>query len=436
MTSGISTMSREIVLGTVHKFDWVQLGSAINHPDRGQIINLDEDIRNRTGVSDASVKLIPSAGYGDIHIIRELLKIEKPDAILHFTDPHYWQWLYDNEHEIRQQVPLLFYHIWDDLPDPLYNRDYYESCDWIACISKQTYGIVNRVGKSTLETTYQPLKDWQIKYVPHGINPNIFKPLDEISKNTLLSINKDNKYDFILFFNNRNVRRKQPSDVIYAYKLFCDKLSKENSKKCLLLMHTQMVDENGTDLPAVVEALCPDYDVAFRLEQNILNEIYNLVDCTINIANNEGFGLSTAESLMAGTPIIVNVTGGLQDQCGFKYNAEDYITIGSLHQKKKHGHERYGEWVNPVWSVAHNINGSIPTPYIFDDRVNTDDVADAIMDVYNKGKNENKRRGLLGREWMINNLSSNIMNNLMIEGIETALENYKPKERYNLFKIS
>ena len=53
-------------------------------------------------------------------------------------------------------------------------------------------------------------------------------------------------------------------------------------------MHTQMVDENGTDLPAVVEALCPDYDVAFtnvRLEQNILNEIYNLVDCTINIAN-------------------------------------------------------------------------------------------------------------------------------------------------------
>ena len=58
------------------------------------------------------------------------------------------------------------------------------------------------------------------------------------------------------------------------------------------------------------------------------------------------------------------------------------------------------------------------------------------MDVYNKGKNENKRRGLLGREWMINNLSSNIMNNLMIEGIETALENYKPKERYNLFKIS
>ena len=46
--------------------------------------------------------------------------------------------------------------------------------------------------------------------------------------------------------------------------------------------------------------------------------LYNMADVTINIASNEGFGLGTAESLMAGVPIIVNVTGGLQDQCGFK----------------------------------------------------------------------------------------------------------------------
>ena len=38
----------------------------------------------------------------------------------------------------------------------------------------------------------------------------------------------------------------------------------------------------------------------------------------MNMASNEGFGLGTCESLMAGTPIIVNVTGGLQDQCGFQ----------------------------------------------------------------------------------------------------------------------
>jgi len=437
MTSGISTMSREFVLGTIHKYDWVQLGAAIQHPEFGKVVDVNQDVRDRTGIEDANLKIYPNHGYGDINILRTLLAIEKPDAILHFTDPHYWQWLYDNEHEIRQQVPILYYHIWDDLPDPKYNRDYYESCDWLGCISKQTYGIVHRVGKMIDEVTHKPLEDWQISYVPHGINPKVFKPLDDVSDDIKKLMFGDKEYDFVLFYNSRNIRRKQPSDVIYSYKLFCDKLPKEQSDKCLLLMHTAAVDENGTDLPAVIEALCP-YDVKFtglKLEQDKLNEIYNLVDCTINIANNEGFGLTTAESLMAGTPIIVNVTGGLQDQCGFNYSADDYITFGTLHDKKTHGSTLHGEWVLPIWPSAINLNGSVPTPYIFDDRVNDDEVANKISTVYSWGKEERKRRGLLGREFVIENLSSDIMNNSLIEGIERVFENYKPRERFELYKI-
>ncbi len=437
MTSGISTMSKELVLGTIHKYDWVQLGAAIQHPEFGKVVDVNQDVRDRTGIEDANLKIYPNHGYGDINILRTLLAVEKPDAILHFTDPHYWQWLYDNEHEIRQQVPILYYHIWDDLPDPKYNRDYYESCDWIGCISKQTYGIVHRVGKMIDEVTHKPLEDWQISYVPHGINPKVFKPLDNVSDDIKKLIFGDKEYDFVLFYNNRNIRRKQPSDVIYSYKLFCDKLPKEHSDKCLLLMHTAAVDENGTDLPAVIEALCP-YDVKFtglKLEQDKLNEIYNLVDCTINIANNEGFGLTTAESLMAGTPIIVNVTGGLQDQCGFNYSADNYITFGTLHDRKTHGSTLHGEWAFPIWPSAINLNGSVPTPYIFDDRVNDDEVANTIATVYAQGRPERKRRGLLGREFMIKNLSSDIMNNLLIEGIERVFENYKPRKRFDLYKI-
>lgn len=438
MTSGIATMSKEIVLGTIHKYDWVQLGAAIKHPEFGKIVDVNDDIRNRTGVKDANLKIIPYNGYGDANILRKLIKDEKPDAILHFTDPHYWQWLYEIEHEIRQHTPILFYHIWDDLPDPKYNRDYYESCDWLGCISKQTYGIVHRVGKMIDEVTYKPLEDWQITYVPHGINPETFKPLDTISDDVKTHIYGDKEYNFILFYNNRNIRRKQPSDVIYSFKLFCDKLSKEDAEKCLLLMHTNPVDENGTDLIAVKDALCPNYDVKFtnlKLEQDKLNEFYNVIDCTINIANNEGFGLTTAESLMSGTPIIVNVTGGLQDQCGFNYSEDDYITFGTLHDKKTHGSTLHGEWVVPIWPSAINLNGSVPTPYIFDDRVNDDEVASAIATVYSWGREERKRRGLEGREFMLNNLSNKIMCDKMIEGIEQTLENFKPREKFNLYKI-
>jgi glycosyltransferase involved in cell wall biosynthesis len=438
MTSGISTMSKEFVLGTLHKYDWVQLGASVNHPEIGKIVDVNDDVRKRTGVEDASLKIIPYNGYGDIGVIRKLINDEKPDAILHFTDPHYWQWLYDNEHEIRQMVPILYYHIWDDLPDPLYNRDFYESCDWIGCISKQTYGIVNRVGKRTDKLTYKPLENWQVSYVPHGINPDVFKPLDTISEDVTKYIHGDKKYDFILFYNNRNIRRKQPSDVIYSFKLFCDMLPKEKADKCLLLMHTSPIDENGTDLIVVKDDLCPDYDVKFtnsKLEQDKLNELYNIVDCTINIANNEGFGLTTAESLMSGTPIIVNVTGGLQDQCGFDFTEDDYISIGSLHKKEERSQTPHGEWVIPIWSSAINLNGSVPTPYIFDDRVNDNDVADAIMKMYKLSKKKRKEKGLKGRKFVIENLSNKIMCDKMIDGIDTAIKNFTPKKRFELYKI-
>ena len=438
-TSGIATMSKEFVLGTVDRFDWVQLGAMIQHPDIGKIIDLSDDIKNRTGIQDANVKLYPSNGYGDIFTLRKLIDIEKPDAILHFTDPHYWQWLYDNEQEVRQTCPIFFYHIWDNLPDPKYNRDYYESCDWLGCISKQTYGIVHRVGKMTDEVTYKPLEDWQISYVPHGINENLFKPIDKISEDVNNFVYGNKKYDFVLFYNNRNIRRKQPSDVIMSYKLFCDSLPKDKADKCLLLMHTSPVDENGTDLVAVKNTLCADYDVKFtgvKLEQDKLNEIYNAVDCTINIANNEGFGLTTAESIMAGTPIIVNVTGGLQDQCGFDFNADDYIQVGSLHNKGERSQIAHGEWVIPVWSSTQNLNGSVPTPYIFEDRVNLNDVADAIGKMYALGKKKRTANGKKGREWAIKNLSSKVMCDSMAEGIENAIKNYKPKERFNLYKLS
>jgi glycosyltransferase involved in cell wall biosynthesis len=443
MTSGIATMSREIVLGTCHFYDWVQLGAAMNHPELGKIVNIDADVRKISGNPNATLKIIPSNGYGDIMILRKLIKEERPDAILHFTDPHYWQWLYDAEHEVRQEVPLLFYHIWDDLPDPQYNRDYYESCDWIGCISKQTYGIVNRVGKRNNVNTFKPLEDWQIDYVPHGINKDVFKILDKVSDEIYNLVHGKTQRNFVLFYNNRNIRRKQPADVIYCYKLFCDMLPKKESEKCLLLMHTNPIDENGTDLIAVKNDLCPDYDVMImnsKVDQQTLNQFYNVSDCTINIANNEGFGLATAESIMAGTPIIVNVTGGLQDQCGFniegvEFTDKDYIKLGTLNNKNKWNFLSHGSWVNPVWPSSNTINGSPLTPYIFEDKVNHDDVVEAIMKMYQIGRDGRKKRGVVGREWAIKNLSSDVMCKKMIDGIDKSINNFKKRDKFNLYKI-
>jgi glycosyltransferase involved in cell wall biosynthesis len=444
MSSGIATVSKEFVFGTLDKYDWVQLGAAVNHPEQGKEIDLGDDARKISGVKDASLKIIPWSGYGDANILRELIMRHQPDAILHFTDPRYWRWLYEMEAEIRQNIPILFYHIWDDLPDPDYNRDYYESCDWLGCISKQTYGIVNRVGKIESETI-KPLENWQVDYIPHGINPDLYKPTD-VPQDFKKQVLGDKDYKFVLFWMNRNIKRKQPSDVIWAFSKFVDGLPEEDKNKVCLIMHTAPIDQNGTNLIEVQKKIAPKCDIKFstdRISQEQLNLLYNISDCTINIAGNEGFGLTTAESVMAGTPIIVNVTGGLQDQCGFKIDgkyltADDYKEIGSLHDWRKWEDKvTHGEWVKPVWSRTQTMVGSVPTPYIIDDKVDIYEVSDAIRYWYDKTPEERKEAGLKGRGEFQGEIGLNAknQNQLMADGIEKALANWKPKQKFNVYKL-
>ena len=446
MSSGIATVSKEFVIGTMDRFHWIQLGAAVNHPEKGKEIDLGNDVRKETGIKDASLKIIPWSGYGDANILRELIMRHQPDAILHFTDPRYWKWLYEMEAEIRQNIPILFYHIWDDLPDPDYNRDYYESCDWLGCISRQTYGIVSRVGNID-SNTIKPLEDWQVDYVPHGINSNTYKPV-EVPKEFHDKVTTGKDYKFILFWMNRNIKRKQPSDVIWAFKKFVDGLPQEDKDKVCLIMHTAPKDPNGTDLFKVAEKIAPDCDIKFsteRVSQKELNYIYNIADCTINIAGNEGFGLVTAESVMAGTPIILNVTGGMQDQCGFKkksdgkyFTAEDYKKIGSLHNYRDWEDKvTHGEWVKPVWSRVQTMVGSIPTPYIIDDKVDVYEVTDAIRYWYDKSREERKEAGLKGRKEFMGEMGLNAknQNKCMADGIEKAIKNWKPKKKFNVYKL-
>jgi glycosyltransferase involved in cell wall biosynthesis len=444
MASGIANVSKQLVMGTVDKYDWVQLGAAIKHPEAGKILDLNDSVREQTGVADASVKIYPSDGYGNPGIIRQLLMVEKPDAILHFTDPRYWIWLYEMEHEIRQSVPLFFYHIWDDLPDPKYNRDYYESCDWIGCISKQTYGITRRVWGWDKEKHWIKPEDWQVSYVPHGINSDLYKPV-EVPKDFKQSIFGEKEYEFVLYWSNRNIRRKQPIDVILAFDKFVKELPEEKRSKICLVMHTAPVEEHGTDLPRTIAECCStETNVIFtsnRYTETELNYLYNLADVTINVASNEGFGLTTAESVMAGTPIIVNVTGGLQDQCGFEVDgkfltAEDYVEIGSLHNKSKYQNIKHGKWVKPIWPVR-STTGSVPTPYIFDDRVDFADITPLILEWYNTPKEDRDAAGLAGRNWMLGEglLSRESMCKTLVDGMEGAFENWKPKQKFKLIEL-
>lgn len=447
--SGIATVSREIVLNTVQEYDWVQLGAAINHPDHGKVFDISTSVAQETGVTDANVKIYAHNGYGNPDVLRELINMERPDAILHFTDPRFWGWLYAMEHEVRQMVPLMYYTIWDDTPYPRYNLTYYESCDLLMSISKQTHNIVKQV----LSKSDFKYEDWQMTYVPHGINHKVFFPIDE-NHNQWDEFNKFKSEiipagtEFVMFHNARNIRRKHTSDLILAWNEFMNKVP--DRSKCMFILHTDPVDENGTDLLAVIEELAPNCNIKFTpeilknrvLSPKELNFLYNIASVTANIASNEGFGLGTAESVMAGTPIIVNVTGGMQDQCGFKNDVGEYLTENDYNDEMPTNAEgrytKHGNWAYPVFPAVRTLQGSIPTPYIFDDIADYKETAKGIMYWFILNKDIAKQYGLEGREYFMSEqtgLSAENMGKRFIKDINTMFANWKPRKRSELIKL-
>lgn len=442
MHSGIGTMSREFVLGTCDKYDWVQLGAGIKHPDAGKVIDISTDVANEVGVEDAYVKIYASDGYGNANVLQQIMNIEKPDAILHFTDPRFWQWLYQIEHSIRQHVPLMYYNIWDDLPYPHWNEPFYESCDLIMNISRQTQNIV----KNVLQKFPKP--DWAVQWVPHGVNEKKFYPITPLHSeyNEFKKFSDDLKgrqnSEFVVFWNNRNIRRKQPGDVILAFKTFCDTLPKEKADKCVLLMHTQISDNNGTDLMSVKNAIAPDCNIIFSdrpVDTRIMNYYYNLADVTINIASNEGFGISWCESLHAGTPIINNVTGGLQDGCRFEDENGKWIEFSTEFPTNHNGtYTSHAKWSMPVFPTNRSLQGSPMTPYIFDDRADFKDAANAIKYWHDMSKEERDGYGMEGHQWVCgdeSNMSAKRMSYRFIECIDECLEKWTRRKKFSAFKV-
>jgi glycosyltransferase involved in cell wall biosynthesis len=222
-------------------------------------------------------------------------------------------------------------------------------------------------------------------------------------------------------------------------------LPKDESKKCVLVMHTQPVDDNGTDLPAVVKELCPDYDVIFsneKLDNDQMCWMYNIADVTINIASNEGFGLGTCESLMCGTPIVVNVTGGLQDQCGFKKEDGSYLTVDDYTDEFQSNHrgtyKECGDWAYPVFPSNLSLQGSPPTPYIFDDRPSYGDAAEGIKHFYDMGEEKRKECGEKGMEFVQTEeigMTAENMSKRFIKDMDTAFEEWTPRKRFTLYKV-
>ena len=438
--SGVATVGREVVIHTSQHFNWVNIGGAIKHPEEGKRLDLSQSTNEAAGLTDSSVMMYPVSDYGNPDILRNIIKFEKPDAIMLITDPRYFIWLFAMENEIRKSIPITYLNIWDDLPAPYYNKPYYEACDLLMGISKQTVNINKLVlGNKAVNKV--------IRYVPHGINAKNMFPIDSNHEkwNELQEFKKQmfggKEYEFVLFFNSRNIRRKQIPDTMLAYRHFIDQLPIEQAKKCCLLLHTELVSEHGTDLPAVQELLLngEQYNVVYTnqvFNNYQMNLLYNITDCQIQLTSNEGWGLSLTEAMLVGNPIIANVTGGMQDQMRFEFEDGTWIDFDADFPSNHRGTiKKHGEWAFPVYPTSRSIVGSPPTPYIYDDRCEAEDATKQIMAVYSLSKEERKAKGLKGREWALGDeagFTGEYQGKRIIEAFDTLFSTWKPREKFEL----
>jgi len=388
-TSGVGTQSRHLIEGLLKKGEWTvrQFGAAMKHENYDvQIVNEDFIIK-------------PTDGFGNRELIRTTLASEKPDVLFIFTDPRFFIWLFEMEDEVHQICPIVWWHVWDNHPFPEFNSSFYDATDTINCHSHMTYEL--------LKTRYPE----KTNFIPHSVPEEVFYPLSEQEKIQYRSrlLGENNEDNFLVFWMNRNARRKRPGDLLWSWKLFLDQLEEKYGKKnARLLMHADPLDPEGPNLYAIVEELGIKDNVIFSMERvgfEEVNIMHNISDCCINISYAEGFGLCTLESMQTGTPIIAVKTGGLTRQVvDHRDGSENGVALDV---------------------DIKTLVGSQHVPYIYEDYCSVEKIADALLTMYEKSPDEKKQLGNKVRDYVLSEFSYQKTVDDWHDSLNKTIENWK-----------
>jgi len=379
-SSGVGIQARYFAEALVEsgKYQVLNLGGALKHADMRP---------TKWEKYGDDLIVIPVENYGDQNIVRNIVHDFKPDAIWIMTDPRFWTWLWQIENELRPLCPIVYYHVWDNYPYPKFNRPFYLSNDKIVTISKLTDDIVRTVSPEV-----------DCTYLPHTVDDKVFRPMDDSEIAQLLP--NDGKATF--FWISRNAHRKQPASLIWWFADFLEEVGKDKAR---LIMHTDVRDEHGFDLEKIAKerGLTRDNFLISnaKMPPEELAKLYNAADCTINVSFAEGFGVGILESLACGTPAIVNMTGGLQDQ----------ITDGA---------EWFGVGIQPASKTVTGGLGIVP--YIYEDRVAGKDVVEAMKKICSMTRAERKAMGAKGRKHFEKNFSTQMYRDEWVRVMDEVLE--------------
>tara|TARA_Y100001963_G_scaffold63349_1_gene88275 strand:+ start:251 stop:1501 length:1251 start_codon:yes stop_codon:yes gene_type:complete len=392
-TSGVGCQTRHLLQGLIEKGEWSfrQFGAALKHANYDTVV-VNEDLIIK-----------PIDGFGNPDLIRVALATEKPDAVFIFTDPRFFIWLFEMEDEIHQMCPIVWWHVWDNRPTPLFNYTLYESTDLINCHSYLTY-----------EMCCEAFEE-KTNFIPHAVPKDMFFQMEEegIHENRISILGEGREDDFVGIWVNRNAKRKRPSDLLEGWQIFLDNLEKKHGhRKASLIMHTEPLDPEGPNLFMVAERLGIQDSILFsrdRLDFDKMNVLYNVADFCINCSYAEGFGLSTLEAMQTGTPIIAVKTGGLTRQVvDHRDNSENGVAIDV---------------------DLKTMVGSQSVPYIYEDYATAQSIASALMEMYEKSPEEKVTLSKKVKDYVASEFNMQKTVDMWHETMSDCIENWEDRHQ-------
>ena len=351
----------------------------------------------------------PIDGFGNRDMLLQALAAERPDVLLLFTDPRFFIYVWEMHDEINKICPIAYWHVWDNRPAPVFNKCLYEATDLVNCHSYLTYEMVNEIIPG------------HANFIPHALPDELFHPLadSEAQRHKVEVLGQERKDHFVLFWVNRNARRKRPADLVEAWAKFMRRIEAEGKNDATLLMHTDPIDGEGPNLLVNVEAMNVVDSVVFsnaRVEFERMNVLHNISDACINIAYAEGFGLATLEAMKVGKPIIALKTGGLTRQVvDHRDGSENGIAL-------------------PV--EMQSLVGSQMVPYIYEDYVSTDTIADAIYRMYKMSASERSALGQKARSYVESEFALQTTIDLWHTSLLNLVENYSNDNKYVIEEVT
>lgn len=391
-TSGVGTQSRYLSVGLAmtDKYRICQLGAAIKH----EKYNVEQVHPN--------IVVKPIDGFGDKQLYRHLLATERPDAVVIFNDPRFFVNLFEVHDEFHQLCPIVYNHLWDQCEyPPMYNKNLLDSVDMYMCINRPTYEF--------LKPMYG---EDRVKWAPHALPVEIFHPIKESEALKHRQHTLPGREDhFIVTWCNRNAHRKRPGDVMWAFKIFLDKLKAERGHtKASLVLHTDPHDIEGPNLLHVLELFKLNDNVVFsktQLDFPSMNMLYGISDVVVNISYAEGFGLGTLEALYCAKPIIAVKTGGMERQVVDHRDGSEHGVALPVECKK--------------------LVGSQATPYIVEDMVRVETVADAMWKIYEMGPEKRKEIGHKGMRYAHEEFGMEKLIKTWDDALEDTLANWRAR---------